>query len=310
MKAHQKTGFLLHLETPWGSIVHFNVSQLGLDSQSFIAQISSSFADLAPDLYDYRRSHLEFLRSKLTNSQLSERLDNIFVDYYRGNKSIEELNFILNQLENNDLEYFKTIRPLRKRAICRFELEILSESIAINHAPMGAFKQYFLYQDYRSIERNITPSRPEFIQNPLLHQFLKSMVTQLLLPWHPAVSKIEIIVHQMQVFTSPGHIATNAPEGMHQDGADYIVSALVIEKHQVSGAESSIYAPDKIQELYRTTLGVGEGIFMRDLTTKGNAMIAENKDHALWHDVTPIKAIDSNQLGWRSILGLDINITQ
>ena len=32
--------------------------------------------------------------------------------------------------------------------------------------------------------------------------------------------------------------ATNAPEGIHQDGADYIVSALVLERKNIKGGKA------------------------------------------------------------------------
>jgi len=98
--------------------------------------------------------------------------------------------------------------------------------------------------------------------------------------------------------TSFNQPADNAPEGIHQDGADYIVSALVIERRNVQGGTSIIYGPDK-QTIYLTvTLQPGQGIFQAD----------QGSD--LWHDVTPIvlELNSSGGEGVRNILGFDILI--
>ncbi|MDY3245082.1 2OG-Fe dioxygenase family protein [Campylobacter sp.] len=42
-----------------------------------------------------------------------------------------------------------------------------------------------------------------------------------------------------------GKKSTNSPEGIHQDGMDFIMSAFVIDRKNINGAKSIIYENDK-----------------------------------------------------------------
>lgn len=43
--------------------------------------------------------------------------------------------------------------------------------------------------------------------------------------------------------------SSNSPEGIHQDGMDYIVSAIVLERENIHGGVSKIYMGDKNNEI-------------------------------------------------------------
>ena len=73
----------------------------------------------------------------------------------------------------------------------------------------------------------------------------------------------------------------NAPEGIHQDGADYIISAMILNKHNIENDTSVIYDENK-KEIFRTNLNTGDFIFQDDIK--------------LWHDIKPINAV--RQLQW------------
>ena len=103
-------------------------------------------------------------------------------------------------------------------------------------------------------------------------------------------SNMLVDVHQVRQLCFPHHPSDNAPEGIHRDGADYIVSAFVINRQNVSGGMSIIYNENK-EEICRTVLESGEGIFM--------------EDRKQWHDVTPVVSTN-NRMGIRDIFGLDV----
>ena len=107
------------------------------------------------------------------------------------------------------------------------------------------------------------------------------------------VNRLNISIHQVRQMCYPNIISENAPEGIHQDGADYIVSALVINHNNVKGGISKIYDLDK---------NILESIILKE-----NKFIFQN-DKTLYHYITPIKCYDNNYLGFRDIIGLDINI--
>ena len=85
--------------------------------------------------------------------------------------------------------------------------------------------------------------------------------------------------------------STNSPEGIHKDGAHWIISALIINKFNISGGSSIIYDNFK-NTLFTTNLDILHGIFMND--------------QKFFHNVTPILSSHSNTFGFRDIIGLDI----
>ena len=60
-----------------------------------------------------------------------------------------------------------------------------------------------------------------------------------------ATDSVDMNVHQSFVQAFPEKAGSNAPEGIHQDGSDYIVSALVVDRGNIVGEISKIYGPDK-----------------------------------------------------------------
>ena len=103
---------------------------------------------------------------------------------------------------------------------------------------------------------------------------------------------MNISIHQVRLLSYPGYKSDNSPENIHQDGVDYIVSALVLNKKNIKGGKSIIYNENK-QEMYNTYIDENEFIFQNDSD--------------LWHDITKIES-DGNYVGYRDILGFDIKL--
>ncbi|MEM8907566.1 MAG: 2OG-Fe dioxygenase family protein, partial [Bacteroidota bacterium] len=110
------------------------------------------------------------------------------------------------------------------------------------------------------------------------------------------IKGLNIIVHHTLVYCYSDQLATNSPEGIHQDGMDYIVSALVMERHNIAGGRSVIYGNDMQTKVMETTLQSGQGILQPDLGTE------------LWHEVTAIRCKNAQKLGYRSTIGYDITV--
>lgn len=75
------------------------------------------------------------------------------------------------------------------------------------------------------------------------------------------------------------------------------MSAFVIDRQNINGAKSIIYA-DKKRKIFETILKNGQGIIQPDLNSK------------LWHEVTEIYQININEVGYRSSVGFDIEVLQ
>ena len=107
---------------------------------------------------------------------------------------------------------------------------------------------------------------------------------------HKKIKEVDIHLHQVRQTAYSDIEAHNSPEGIHRDGCDYIVSALVMTRNNISGGESIIYDQNKMIN-YKTILDDQEGVFQEDIKQ--------------WHYVTPIKTLEDG-MGFRDILGVDI----
>lgn len=107
--------------------------------------------------------------------------------------------------------------------------------------------------------------------------------------------RLAVSAHQMLTVAAAHGTAQPAPEGIHQDGADYIVSALVLRRRNVGGGVSRVYRGRGGRLLLSRTLEEGQGLFQPDAGSP------------LWHEVTAIHSEDDAP-GERMILGLDVNV--
>ena len=84
----------------------------------------------------------------------------------------------------------------------------------------------------------------------------------------------EVEIHQMRVSTQKDGTAKTSPEGVHQDGFDYI-AMIGISRHNISGGELLAYKTKKSNPFLNYALN-GEMVMI--------------KDDELWHNATPIVA--------------------
>ncbi|MBM2810645.1 MAG: hypothetical protein HW416_1404, partial [Chloroflexi bacterium] len=77
---------------------------------------------------------------------------------------------------------------------------------------------------------NVT-SHPEFLK---LLSSLASMATSI----NPAARKFSVTMHQVSIVTDVDTLGDNSPEGIHQDGSDFIVSALVVWREGITAGQT------------------------------------------------------------------------
>lgn len=242
-------------------------------------------------------SFLEKLSSQLTFQDRSE--------FYLGMLTIDDLllkNFSLDVREEIKGALLN-IRPSRKRFVSNAIVNIVdSQIVNIQRVKTKPFEQLLSdikkenQQDYRKLPRKFKDLPNQYFNDELI-KLIYSGVKKIL-QRNKRVRQVNVTVHHTSVICSEGYNATNAPEGVHQDGVDYIVSAYVLERKNVKGGESVIYGADKVTELLRTTLEPGFGIFQPDLNTD------------LWHTVEQISVIQGEKHGLRSTIGLDFEIIE
>lgn len=88
---------------------------------------------------------------------------------------------------------------------------------------------------------------------------------------HP---EAEIGIHQIRTSCSPGHLGNPAPEGIHQDGTDFI-GIFSVARDNIQGGETHLYTAKKEKPVFKKILYPGELLLVND--------------HDFFHFTSPIK---------------------
>lgn len=293
LSAGSRSSDLRFLDGAPAPILPFRLADAGL-----IEAAAPFLPDLPWDTYDAPRARVRFLKTRFPDH--SDRLDRYLRAVWSGHAEPFPLDPLVERLSPDDQAAFAAIRPYRRRAIARFRLAPRGDGWRIERTPVAGFTQKSpVAGDPRSLRRVFAPWPDDLAAHPSLRAVL-SGIGDVVRSLRPEMSGMVCTAHLMRVECAPGRAATNAPEGVHQDGADYIVSALVLERDGIAGGQSRVLGAaraDGGRDLYlATTLEVGQGLFQADAGSP------------LWHDVTPIAPL-GERVGIRSILGLDIRVT-
>jgi hypothetical protein len=140
------------------------------------------------------------------------------------------------------------------------------------------------------IERNFAPLLPETTRNPFLHALVRLTFACLPVAGDRQGKTWEVRTHQVRIVASPGKPGLPAPEGIHQDGTDFLTLHLV-RRLNVVGGESTIY------DLGRKPIAC---YTMREPL---DSFILE--DPRIMHGVTPVHSADGLRPGVRDLLGVD-----
>ncbi|MGL6258759.1 2OG-Fe dioxygenase family protein [Vibrio sp. WXL210] len=133
------------------------------------------------------------------------------------------------------------------------------------------------------VVRHFEPLLPQTLASEGLRELCELFVETNLLP---DGQKIEI--HQMRIAAIYDETQV-APEGVHQDGFDYI-ALIGIDRHNIVGGEVLLYSDNHTAPFYRKVLENGE--------------VAMLDDHRLWHNAMPIRSIDHSQEGHMDVFVL------
>jgi hypothetical protein len=140
------------------------------------------------------------------------------------------------------------------------------------------------------VAREFAPLRPDTVHNPFLLALVRATFACLPLAADKAGRSWEVRIHQIRIVATPGAPGQPAPEGIHQDGADYLTLHLV-RRHNVVGGETTLYDLDR-KPIERYTL--------RETL---DSLILE--DARVLHGVTPVYPADGETAGLRDVLGVD-----
>ena len=225
------------------------------------------------------------------------------INYFKFTTKLDKNNLLFS-LNNSDdfkvsynnlkIDTYNNNIPSRSRKFCHYKINIKNENdYLVSLVDNNKFKQNA--EDFRKNERVFKLMDVKFITSDWLLKFVVNLTA---LSFENEILKNEIskkycnvYVHQVRQMVTKNNISHNSPEGIHRDGCDYIVSAYIVNKFNVQGSNSIIYDENK-KKIYDTILNENEGIYQ--------------EDKKLYHYVDEIKTMDDNYIGYRDILGFDI----
>jgi len=140
------------------------------------------------------------------------------------------------------------------------------------------------------ISRAFAPLRPDTVHNPFLQALVGATFGCLPVAGDGEKGTWEVRIHQIRITATPQETGLPAPEGIHQDGTDFLTLHLV-RRQNIAGGESTIYDLER-RPIQRFT--------MREPL---DAMILQ--DPRIMHGVTPVVPADGRTMGIRDILGID-----
>ncbi len=267
----------------------FRLDDLAIDADQFFADVRPSFDRLPWDHYDQMRAQLDYLAGlDSTSAEAARRVDALSDDDERA----AQLAQLIEGLAPEPRDHVKAILPFRRRTMNKYRLN----RVEPGHWSVEPLDDHTIAQpvpDYRSRPRIFEPIDADVAGHPDVFRLLASGA-ETLHSFRPDLEATTVVLHQMTTLARSSQCGYPAPEGIHQDGADCIVSALVVERFGVSGGVSRVFEERGDRTLLEVELEPGEGICQADAGTN------------LWHDITPIHA-DQAEVGHRMTFGLDLH---
>jgi hypothetical protein len=141
------------------------------------------------------------------------------------------------------------------------------------------------------VDRYYDDLEPGFVNHPVLQKFLKKLVSI-----YDSVEQTKgewlIQLHPYRVRADGSASGKPAPEGLHSDGVDFVLS-MMIHRENISGGETSVATADK-KIVYTRTL-------------EQTLDVALCNDRKMLHDVTEGKRLLPDRPAWRDVLVIAVS---
>ena len=305
---------LLRRQASAQSVKTFHVNDFAIED-SVIKDLAQTYTNLPYDYYDVAYKAEMLVRE--VEAEFDERFSKDWSLFLRNtHRDTLPLQSIYSFWQNHithiqTLDAIQKLVPFRKRSCFEYLLTPYFDTLGrfnynwqVEEVGAAVFSQQV--SDLRDRTRFFKSPEKSVFRNKHLIQLMCNIATYALSTGFFQFlhyKHIKATMHQMLTYAGN----SPAPEGIHQDGADFIVSAIVVDKKNCTGGISQIFynkPQAQLNDKHRTpaelilqkTLNVGEGIFQVDVPMN------------YWHDVTPIRAIDTNKEAYRAILGFDFKV--
>jgi len=136
------------------------------------------------------------------------------------------------------------------------------------------------------IYREFEAFKKETLENPLLTGIINYIASEISFSNE---KQWRIQAHQFRIQANADEAGQPTPEGVHRDGADFIL-IMVLNRKNISGGENHIYDDSK------------KLVFSGTLENAGNAVLID--DRIVWHGVSEVYPVDDKQPSHRDVLVL------
>lgn len=217
-----------------------------------------------------------------------------FEDYEKEFKTLPTIIHSMNQFISSyeRLEPDAHMGDDGKYRFRRFGRFMYSQEMNILTAlPAGKFYQSKeVNQLNGGVIREFAPIESSIEQNNFLEQIIRVNFNRI--SDRENYKNWNIYVHQIRIIAKKCSSGLPAPEGIHRDG-HYYVAQVFISRENVKGGISYLFNQDKKPLLAVTLCNILDTILLND--------------QMLYHDVSPIKALNHDTLGKRDMLLIDFN---
>lgn len=172
-------------------------------------------------------------------------------------------NLLLDQYMNDGGSY-------RYRRYSAFEFDLGKQKInQLEHTP---YQQSLCINSLNGgIQRNYEPLEKKFTENLIFQKIIHGF--SFLISSFTTHTKFNIKIHPYRIIATEGTLGEPAPEGLHQDGVDYVI-AFMIKRVNIIGGES--YIADTNKNIIKKTT----------LKKPGDFILTD--DHQLFHGVSSV----------------------
>ena len=282
----------------------FQLDDFGISREDFLNRIAPTFHNLPLDPYDAALAAERLIKSQAPD--LYRRHESDWLVFWNELADLRYTDpcagpeFWSQHISSDDvLEGLASIRPYRRRSSFQYLAKPNSASEYrwyLQEVGTPTFVQ--AVADERSRPRRFAAS-PMTVYRDQDVLSLIAVTCQLIRQTASVLATtMRVTLHQMLTYADNSAGREPAPEGTHQDGSAFIISALVIERANVGGGVSRIFYTKDNGLALENELQPGYGIFQSDTHNQ------------YWHQVTTVYPLDSTKTAYRSILGLDIDFVK
>jgi hypothetical protein len=279
----------------------FHLADLGINSENFLARIGPTFHDLPLDPYDPALAAEHLVKARFPEVYHIHERD--WLVYWNKLADLQYTNplagpqFWNHHITTEDVQgILNSIRPHRRRSCFQYLARPHPSTEyhwEIQEIGTPTFVQ--AVTDVRARPRRFAASPMSVYRDEDILSLIGNACQLVRQTASVLATTMRVTLHQMFTYADNPAGREPAPEGTHQDGSPFIVSALVIERYNVVGGVSKVYYTKDSGLALEHELQPGYGIFQSDTHNE------------YWHQVTAIYPLDPAKAAYRSILGLDID---